>query len=100
MLLLGSVRYAIGHYVLILVEVYIVLILLYILANLLFSFGLRPPYSRAFDAVLGFLRDVSEPYLRVFRKFIPPIGMFDLSPMIAIIVLYIVGTLISGAIEG
>ncbi len=32
------------------------------LANLVLSFGARPPYSRAFDAVLGFLRDVSEPY--------------------------------------
>ena len=51
---------------------------------MLFSFGLRPPYSRWSDAVLSFLRDVSEPYLRIFRKFIPPIGMFDLSPIVAI----------------
>ena len=39
---------------------------------------------------MNFLRDVCEPYLRIFRRFIPPIGMFDLTPMIAIIVLYIV----------
>jgi YggT family protein len=100
MLLLGTARDTIGNYVWAVFEVYIVLILLYILANLLFSFGVRPSYSRTFDAVLGFLRDVSEPYLRLFRKFIPSIGMFDLSPMIAIIVLYIVGTLISGVIKG
>ena len=100
MLLLGTARVTIGDYVWAVFEVYIILILLYILSNLLFSFGLRPSYSRTFDAVLGFLRDVSEPYLRLFRKFIPPIGMFDLSPMIAIIVLYIVGTLISGVIKG
>jgi YggT family protein len=99
-LIQATVRATVGNYVFALVEVYIVLILLYILGNLLFSFGVRPPYSRTFDAVLGFLRDVSEPYLRLFRKFIPPIGMFDLSPMIAIIVLYILGTLISGAIKG
>ncbi|HET9718946.1 MAG TPA: YggT family protein [Solirubrobacteraceae bacterium] len=100
MLLAATARATIGNYVWALFEVYIILILLYILANLLFSFGLRPSYSRVVDVVLGFLRDVSEPYLRLFRKFIPPIGMFDLSPMIAIIVLYIVGTLISGAIHG
>jgi YggT family protein len=100
MVLLATTRDTIGNYVWAVFEVYIILILLYILANLLLSFGMRPPYSRAFDAVLGFLRDVSEPYLRVFRKFIPAIGMFDLSPMIAIIVLYIVGTLIQNAIKG
>ena len=60
---------------------------------MLFSFGMRTPYSRWSDAVLGFLRDVSEPYLRLFRKFIPPLGAFDLSPMIAIIVLYVVRSL-------
>ena len=63
----------------------------------MFSFGLRLPYSRWSDAVLTFLRDVCEPYLRLFRRFIPPIGMFDFSPMIAIIVLYIVRTIVVNA---
>ncbi len=100
MVVLANVRDTIGSYVWAVFEVYIVLILLYILANLLFSFGLRPSYSRTVETVLNFLRDVSEPYLRLFRRFIPPIGMFDLSPMIGIIVLYIVGTLIKSAISG
>ena len=39
---------------------------------------------------MNFLRDICDPYLRLFRKFIPPIGMLDLSPMVAIFVLYIV----------
>jgi YggT family protein len=50
--------------------------------------------------VLSFLRDVSEPYLRLFRRFIPPLGAFDLSPMIAIIVLYILSSLLGNAIRG
>jgi uncharacterized protein YggT (Ycf19 family) len=49
---------------------------------------------------MNFLRDVCEPYLRIFRRFIPPIGMFDLTPMIAIIILYIVQTLVVNAIRG
>jgi YggT family protein len=100
MLVLGDARGDIARYVSALFTVYIILILVYILANLVFSFGMRPPYSRALDAVLGFLRDVCEPYLRAFRKFIRPIGMFDLSPMVAIIVLVIVDRLVVGAIAG
>ena len=51
--------------------VYIVIIFVYILLNLVFSFGLRLPYSRWTDALLNFLRDVSEPYLRLFRRLLP-----------------------------
>ena len=100
MLALAITRGDIANYVQALFEVYIVLIFAYILLNLLFSFGLRTPYSRWSDALLGFLRDVSEPYLRLFRRFIPPLGAIDLSPMIAIIVLYIVQGLITSAIRG
>ena len=93
-------RHDIANYVSALFTVYILLIFIYILLNLMFSLGVRPPYSRWTDAVLNFLRDVSEPYLRIFRRFIPPIGMFDLTPMIAIFVLYFVRTLIVNAISG
>jgi YggT family protein len=77
-----------------------VLIFVYILLNLMFSFGLRLPYARWSDALLSFLRDVCEPYLRVFRRFIPPLGMFDLSPIIAIFLLYIVRSVVVNAISG
>jgi YggT family protein len=43
---------------------------------------------------------VCEPYLRIFRRFIPTLGMFDLSPIIAIFLLYIVRTLVVNAISG
>ena len=99
-LLEATARNTIANYVAALFTVYIVLIFAYILLNLLFSFGMRLPYARWSDVVLNFLRDVSEPYLRLFRKFIPPIGAFDFSPMIAIILLYIVQSLIVNAIRG
>jgi YggT family protein len=100
MLLAASIRVDIANYVSALFEVYIVMIFGYILLNLLFSFGLRTPYSRWSEVVLNFLRDVSEPYLRLFRRFIPAMGAFDLSPMIAIIVLYFVRTILVNAIAG
>jgi len=93
-------RVDIANYVSALFTVYIVLIFLYILMNLLFSFGVRLPYARWSDAVLSFLRDVVEPYLRLFRRFIPPLGMFDFSPIIAIFLLYIVRTIVVNAISG
>ena len=93
-------RVDIANYVSALFTVYIVLIFLYILMNLLFSFGMRLPYARWSDAVLSFLRDVCEPYLRLFRRFIPALGMFDFSPIIAIFVLYIVRTIVVNAISG
>ncbi|WP_084715680.1 YggT family protein [Virgibacillus sp. SK37] len=35
------------------------------------------------------LTRICEPYLEQFRKFIPPLGMIDLSPIVAIFVLYL-----------
>jgi len=100
MLLEAVGRADIATYVSALFDVYIALILVYILLNLLLSFGLRPPYSRIFDVIMDFLRDVCEPYLRLFRKFIPPLGMIDLSPMVDLFVLFIVDILVTNAIQG
>lgn len=36
-----------------------------------------------------FLAKICEPYLEQFRKFIPPLGMIDLSPIVAIFVLHL-----------
>jgi YggT family protein len=99
MIALASTRDDIANYVGALFTVYIVILFIYLLLNLMLSFGVRIPYSRARDAVLNFLRDVSEPYLRVFRRLLPPIGGFDFTPMIAIIVLYFVRALVVGAIS-
>lgn len=98
--LLASVRTEIAGYLSTLIYVYTLLIILYIVVQLLFSFGVKPPYSRASDAVLTFLRDVCEPYLRIFRRFIPMFGSFDFSPIVAIIVLSLVGSLLVSLIHG
>jgi uncharacterized protein YggT (Ycf19 family) len=100
LLVVADARTEIGDFLYALLRVYIILILIYIVVNLIFAFGARPPYSRTLDAVLGFLRDVCEPYLSIFRRFIPPIGPIDISPIVAILVLQIVGGLIVDAIRG
>lgn len=89
-----------ASYISALLYIYSLVIIAYIVSSLLQSLGVRIPYSRASDAVLGFLRDVSEPYLRLFRRFLPSFGGFDLSPMIALFVLYIVRGLLVSAVSG
>jgi YggT family protein len=100
MTVLALTRLDIANYVGALFYVYILLIFIYILSNWVFALGVRLPHSRWLDAILGFLRDVSEPYLRLFRKLIPPIGGLDLTPMIAIFLLVIVSQIITNAIAG
>ena len=99
--LLASARTEIAGYLSTLIYVYTLLIVLHIVTQLLFAFGVRPPYSRASDAVLSFLRDVCEPYLRIFRRVIPMVGAFDFSPIVAILVLSLLNSLIvNGLIHG
>jgi uncharacterized protein YggT (Ycf19 family) len=98
--LLGAItRNDVADYLSTLITVYVPLIVVYIITTLIFSFGGRVPYNRWSNAILTFLRDVSEPYLRIFRRFIPPIGPLDISPIVAILVLQIGGGLIVGAIR-
>jgi YggT family protein len=91
MIIAASVNYEIAQFIDTLLLVYIILIFAHILLQLVFSFGGRIPYSRWSSAIIGFLRDVTEPYLGLFRRFIPPIGPVDISPIVAILLLSIVG---------
>jgi uncharacterized protein YggT (Ycf19 family) len=48
------------------------------------------PYSVWLNRIQRFLYDVCEPYLKIFRRIIPPLGPLDLSPIIAIFALYLI----------
>jgi YggT family protein len=96
--ILASARTQIADFLSALIYVYTLVIILYIVIQLLFSVGLRPPYSRTTDAVLGFLRDVCEPFLRIFRRVIPAFGGIDFSPILAIVTLQIVNSVVVGRI--
>jgi YggT family protein len=99
-LVIATTRETIADYVYALFLVYSVIIVIYVLSSLIFSLGVRVPYSRWSDAVLGFLRDVCEPYLRIFRRFIPMIGPLDISPIVALIVVSVAGSVVEGLIRG
>jgi YggT family protein len=99
-LLVADARDEIAGYVGAIFLVYTLLIIAYILSSMFFAFGGRVPYSRWSSAVLGFLREVCEPYLGFFRRFIPALGPIDLSPIVAIFVLNIIARIITGVIAG
>jgi uncharacterized protein YggT (Ycf19 family) len=67
-------------FVVVFVGVYVLVIFAYILTS-----WIRLPYS--LNAVQRFLQDVCEPYLRLFRRFLPPLGPLDLSPLVGVLVL-------------
>jgi YggT family protein len=96
----ATARESIANFLNALLIVYLILIFAYIVTSLIFAFGGRIPYSKWSSATLGFLRDVCEPYLGLFRRFIPPIGPVDVSPIVGILLLQIVGGLIIRAIHG
>jgi YggT family protein len=93
-------RSNVADYVAALFIVYFILIFV----RILLSWVPRMPYNRTLRAVVGFVEEVTDPYLNVFRRFIPPLGgggfALDLSPMLAMILLYVVGELVVGAIRG
>jgi YggT family protein len=100
LIVLADARSQIADYVQALSDVYTILIFAWVVASLVFSFGMRVPYNRGVNLVLEFLREVCEPYLRLFRKFIPMFGPLDITPIIAIIVLQIVTRVVVNVISG
>jgi uncharacterized protein YggT (Ycf19 family) len=97
---LATIRATVADYFAALIDVYTILIFAYIISSIYQSFGGRIPYNRVLIAILDFLRQVCEPYLGIFRRFIPPIGPLDLSPIVGILVLTIGGGLIVRLIAG
>lgn len=100
MILLAIAREDVADYVSALFLVYIILILI----RVLLSWIPRMPYNPTLRAVLDFITETTDPYLNLFRRIIPPIGGggfgLDLSPMIGLIVLFIVRSIVVGLIAG
>jgi YggT family protein len=98
--LLAITRGDVADYVYTLMMVYLVLIFI----RIIMSWIPRMPYNRWLNGVLSFVTDVTDPYLNLFRRFIPPLkmgpGALDLSPIIATFVLLIVGGIVASVIRG
>jgi YggT family protein len=101
MIVIATARTEIAGVLSAIIYVYTILIICHIVIQLLFAAGLRPPYNRTTNSILQFLRDVCEPFLRLFRRIIPSFGGLDFSPLLALITLQLVNqVLVEGLIHG
>ncbi|MDP9377069.1 MAG: YggT family protein [Actinomycetota bacterium] len=91
-------RLELANFLQALLFVYSTCLLAHIVLQFIFAMGLRVPYARWSSAILGFLRDVSEPYLRLFRRLPLQVGPLDLTPLVALLVLRFVGGAIIGIV--
>ena len=84
----------IQNFVNVFIFVYTLVILVYIITS-----WIRLPYSPWLNRIQRFLYDVCDPYLRIFRRVIPPLGPLDLSPMLAVIVLVVLRGVINAILD-
>ncbi len=87
--LLADAISGIQKFVWVFVLVYGLVIFAYILMS-----WIRMPYSVWMSRIQNFLRDTCEPYMGLFRRVLPPLGPLDLSPIVALVVLYLAGRLV------
>ncbi len=83
--LLADAIDSVEQFVTVFIGVYILLIFAYIITS-----WIRLPYSPWLNRIQRFLYDVCEPYLRLFRRILPPLGPLDLSPIVAVFFLGLV----------
>ena len=67
-----------------------------ILARVLLSWFINP-YTNS-NPIFTFLVEITEPILAPLRNIIPRLGMFDISPIVAMILLQVMGNIVIGSI--
>ncbi|HEY5479020.1 MAG TPA: YggT family protein [Gaiellaceae bacterium] len=71
------------------VSVYSLIIFVYVLSS-----WIPLPYNTTLNRIRRFLSDACDPYLRLFRRVLPSLGGIDLSPIVAVLVLWLADRLI------
>jgi YggT family protein len=78
------------------INILFTLLELAVLARVLLSWFRVDPYHPA----VAFLYQITEPILRPLRNVIPPLGMMDVSPIVAMLLLGIIRQIIQAIILG
>jgi uncharacterized protein YggT (Ycf19 family) len=92
--LLADAASSANHFIDVFIYVYVLLIFVYVLTS-----WVRLPYNVWVRRIADFLRDVCEPYLRIFRRILPPLGPLDLSPVVAIFALFALKALVDALFD-
>lgn len=91
--LLADTESLVTRFVSVFVGVYLLLIFAYVLLS-----WVRLPYSSTAERVKRFLYETCDPYLRVFRRFVPPLGPLDISPIVAMLTLVVVRQIVNAVV--
>ena len=86
----GAIVSVLGFILYGLVSIYILLIFM----RIVFSYG-QVSYG---NRVMRFLVDTTEPLLGPLRRMIPPLGRFDISPLVAFFILWLIQAAIAGTL--
>jgi YggT family protein len=78
------------------IDYFVYIYVLVIFVRIILSW-IRLPYS--FNPLVRFVGDVTDPYLRLWRRVLPSFGPLDLSPMVGIIALLVVESLLDAALN-
>ena len=68
-------------------QVYKYAIIIYVILNMLISFNIINYNNKLISVVMDFLYRLTEPLLKIIRKFLPNLGTIDISPVILIILI-------------
>jgi YggT family protein len=96
-------RNDVAQYVSSLFTVFLILIIIRIVISWVITARGSLPYNPVLAAIVGFVESAVDPYLNLFRRFLPPVGggrmALDLSPILGILVLVIAQGIVVGLIN-
>jgi YggT family protein len=78
------------------IDYFVYIYVLVIFVRIILSW-IRLPYS--FNPLVRFVGDVTDPYLRLWRRVLPSFGPLDLSPMVGIIALLVAQSIVDAALN-
>lgn len=78
------------------IDYFVYIYVLVIFVRIILSW-IRLPYS--FNPLVRFVGDVTDPYLRLWRRVLPSFGPFDLSPMVGIIALLVAESVVDAVLN-
>ena len=76
-------------------EIYGIILIVYVILGLLINFGVVNAYNRVVAAIYEFLMRVTEPALRPIRRILPNFGPVDLSPLVLLVLIWFARNLLA-----
>jgi len=71
-------------------SILVIVIFVSVVLSWLIAFNVVNPHNQLVNAIWRFTSALTEPLLRPIRRFVPPLGGMDLSPLILLLVVYFI----------